>query len=73
MVRELHRDIAASIQCVLSDVSRSEQSRARVAAFGRRAADLLKADDPAFSYAWFFEACGLDNWGDLMSVTRIRR
>lgn len=73
MVRELHRDIAAAVQCVLSDVSRSEQSRARVAAFGRRAADLLKADDPAFSYEWFFGACGLDSWGDLMSDTRVRR
>ncbi len=24
----------------------------------------FKADNPAFSYDWFFGACGLDNWGE---------
>ncbi|MCW2551814.1 MAG: hypothetical protein JWR78_1595, partial [Mycobacterium sp.] len=34
--------------------------------------DIFRADDPAFSYEWFFGACGLDNWGDLMSSQQER-
>jgi hypothetical protein len=41
----------------------------RVAVFSRKAADILARDDPSFSYDWFFGACGLDNWGELFSLS----
>jgi len=66
MVQELHRDIAKTIRQTLTDVTVSDRSRESAAAFSRKAADLLKADSPTFSYEWFFGACGLDSWGELL-------
>jgi hypothetical protein len=43
------------------------------AMFSRKAADLLKADCPTFSYEWFFGACGLDSWGELLIDRDTRR
>lgn len=67
MVQTLHRDIAETIRQTLTDPDLSDRSRASVAVFSRQAADLLKADCPTFSYEWFFGACGLDGWGDLLT------
>ena len=66
MIRQLHRDIADTIRQILDDTEPGHPRLETVAAFTRRAADLLKADDRALNYEWFFGACGLDNWGELM-------
>lgn len=66
MVRQLHREMAETIRRVVTDSGVSDRSRALATAFSRNAADQLKADCPAFSYEWFFGACGLDNWGELL-------
>jgi hypothetical protein len=50
----------------LSDPEREASTHATIAAFTRKVADLFKADNPTFSYEWFFGACGLDNWGELL-------
>ncbi len=65
MVQQLHREMAVAIRQVVTDPEASDRSRELAAAFSRQAADHLKADCPAFSYEWFFGACGLDNWGEV--------
>lgn len=67
VVQQLHREMAATIRQVVIDPEVSDRSRELAAAFSRQAADHLKADCPAFSYDWFFGACGLDNWGELLT------
>ena len=69
MVRVVYCEIAAVIRETLSDPELSDRSRESAAKFSRKAADLLKADYPTFSYEWFFGACGLDTWGYTMSQT----
>lgn len=66
MVRELHREVAEIIRQTLTGGERAHPRREKIAAFSRKAADLFRADDAAFSYEWFFGACGLDNWGELL-------
>lgn len=66
VVRALHREIADTVRETLTDVELTDPSRESIAMFCRKAADLLKADCPAFSYEWFFGACGLDSWGELL-------
>jgi hypothetical protein len=66
MVRELHREIAEIIGTTLTDPERGHLRREKVAVFSRKAADLFRAHDVAFGYEWFFGACGLDNWGELL-------
>lgn len=73
MSLELHRDIADAVRSALTDADGVPNSRERIAVFTRRAADLLKADNAAFSYDWFFGACGLDNWGEPMPDRRVVR
>ncbi len=70
MVRAVHREVAAIIRTELSDPEREASTHATIAAFTRKVADLFKADNPTFSYEWFFGACGLDNWGELATFTR---
>ena len=50
----------------LSDPEREASTHATIAVFTRKVADLFKADNPTFSNEWFFGACGLDNWGELL-------
>jgi hypothetical protein len=66
MVRAVHPEVAAIIRTELSDPEREASTHATIAAFTRKVADLFKADNPTFSYEWFFGACGLDNWGELL-------
>jgi hypothetical protein len=66
MVRKLHRDFAEIIRTTLTDPELRHPRREKVAVFSRKAADLFRADDAAFGYEWFFGACGLDNWGELL-------
>jgi hypothetical protein len=66
MVRVLHRECAEIIRATLTDPKLGHQRRDKVAVFSRKAADIFRTDDPGFSYEWFFGACGLDNWGELM-------
>lgn len=73
MVQVLHREIAELIRETLADPTLSDHSGQSVAVFARKAADLLKADSPSFSYEWFFGACGLDNWGSLMDGAELPR
>lgn len=73
MVQALHRDIAATIRETLTDPELPDRSRERAATFSRKAADLLRADCPTFSYEWFFGACGLDSWGELLADPGTRR
>lgn len=73
VAQPLHRDIAETIRRVLTDPEVSDRSRELVATFTRKAADHLKADYPAFSCEWFFGACGLDNWGELLPSHEVRR
>lgn len=42
------------------------ESRA-VAGVAREMADYFKSDNPSFRYDTFFEACGLDPFGDVIS------
>jgi len=58
--------MAKTIRQTLTDPEVSNRSREAAAVFSRKAADLLKADHPTFSYEWFFGACGLDSWGELL-------
>lgn len=73
MVQQLHREMARTIRHLLTDPGVSDHSRELAAAFSRKAADRLKADCPAFSYEWFFGACGLDSWGELLPDQEIKR
>jgi hypothetical protein len=66
-MRDLYRECAETIRATMTDSEPAHPRREKVAAFSRKAADIFRADDPAFSYEWFFGACGLDNWGDLMA------
>jgi hypothetical protein len=61
--------MAAIIRSTLIDAELGHQRREQIAAFSRRVADTLRSGDPAFSYDWFFGACGLDNWGELLPPT----
>lgn len=61
--RPMWTEVAAAIRSELSHPSRDEARPLDTARRARRFADILKADNPAFSYEWFFGACGLDNWG----------
>jgi hypothetical protein len=62
MSRKHYRQIAA----VINDNRRSESAIARLAVAGvaRDIADILKRDNPRFRYDKFFEACGLDAFGN---------
>lgn len=40
------------------------ESRA-VAGIARELADYFKSDNPNFRYDTFFDACGLDEWGEV--------
>lgn len=66
ILRALYHDVAVAIRDGLCCPGQTLSQRARVAAFARRAADRLKTDNSAFSYEWFYGACGLDNWGYLI-------
>jgi hypothetical protein len=66
MVRAVHPEVAAIIRTELSDPEREASTHATIAAFTRKVADLFKGDNPTFSNEWFFGACGLDNWGELL-------
>jgi hypothetical protein len=63
------RAAAAIIHDLMTDHECTESSRAKAAVFARRIADIAKQGDPTFSYEWFYGACGLDPWGDLLPVT----
>jgi hypothetical protein len=65
-MRVLYGECADAIRATLADSEPDHPRREHIATFSRKAADILRAGDPAFSYEWFFGACGLDNWGDLM-------
>jgi hypothetical protein len=62
--RPMWCDVAAIIRRELYDSERDAATRPNIARRARRFADCFKADNPAFSYDWFFGACGLDNWGE---------
>jgi hypothetical protein len=66
MVRDLHREFAKIIRATLTAAELGHPRREKLAVFSRKAADIFRAGDPAFSYEWFFGACGLDNWGELL-------
>ena len=68
VVRDIHRAVSYAVRSVLDDARDDEQIRGNIAKFGRKAADILGAGDPSFSYDWFFGACGLDNWGELFPL-----
>jgi hypothetical protein len=68
-VRTIYLDVAATIRETLSDPECEQATQLKIAAFARRASDLFRQGDPAFSYDWFFGACGLDNWGELLRET----
>jgi hypothetical protein len=62
-VRIVHRTVSsANPRDPAGSVSRGRASSDRCVA--RRAAEVLQKDVPAFSYEWFFGACGLDDWGE---------
>lgn len=65
MDRIFYFEFSTTIRTHLSDQTLPNASRARIAVFARKAADLFKQGDPAFSYEWFFGACGLDSRGEL--------
>ncbi len=64
--RPMWCQVAAAVRSELSHPTRNEARPLDAARRARRFADILKADNPAFSYEWFYGACGLDNWGYLM-------
>ena len=64
--RQWHRAISETIRGAVIDAEISEEQREKVAKLARRLADTIKRFDPAFCYEWFYGACGLDHWGELM-------
>jgi hypothetical protein len=60
--------IAAITHARLADPECHGIGHERTAAFVRRTADLAKQGNPTFSYEWFYGACGLDPWGDLLPL-----
>ena len=66
MLRELHREFAEIVRATLTDPELGHPRGEKVAVSTRKAADIFRADDRAFSYEWFFGACGVDNLGELL-------
>lgn len=60
-----HR-IATMIRKTLTDPQATEAQREKVAQLARKLADSIKRWDAGFCYEWFYGACGLDHWGDLI-------
>jgi hypothetical protein len=65
VVRKTHFIVAAAFRRRIEDLDLDEDDRERTAASARRLADRYKRRHPAFSYEWFFGACGLDSWGEV--------
>jgi hypothetical protein len=65
-MRDLYRECAKTIRATMTDSEHGHPRHKTVGAFGPQTADIFRADDPAFSFGWFFGACVLDNWVDLM-------
>jgi hypothetical protein len=53
MVRDLHREFAKIIRATLTAAELGHPRREKLAVFSRKAADIFRAGDPAFSYEWF--------------------
>jgi len=70
MNRPLITSISLQVHTTLTDPGLTAAQRDRIAALVRRLADSFKRMDPAFSYEWFYGACGLDRWGDLIGPDR---
>lgn len=64
--RILQFGIASTIHAVVVDPAMSNRQRRTAAALARRLADCFKRADRSFCYEWFYGACGLDPWGDLV-------
>lgn len=68
-VRNFQRQIALVIHAGMIDPKMSAAQLEKSAATARRIADVFKRNDPSFCYEWFFGACGLDPWGDVVGAT----
>jgi hypothetical protein len=64
-----HRNVfqvtAAIIAETIADTD-SPAGKAAVATVARRLADQYRTGNPEFRYGRFFDACGLDSWGELL-------
>lgn len=63
MSRKHYRDVATAIhdaQTIADDATRKA-----IAALARELADRFRRDNAAFRFDRFFEACGLDAFGDM--------
>jgi hypothetical protein len=69
MAQTFYYAIAEIIRDRSFDADCDAATRDTVARFARKAADNFRCGDPAFNYEWFFGACGLDHWGDLLPPT----
>lgn len=69
--RSIQRTIALSIHTAMNDPQMTATQRERAAATARRLADVFKRYDGTFCYEWFYGACGLDPWGDVISDHRL--
>lgn len=67
-INVFHRDLASCLREVIADPDVSDTTRERAAVMARRVADFLRADYRGFSYEWFFGACGLDHWGEVITT-----
>lgn len=66
--RNFQRTIALTIHTTVVDPELTARQREKAAATARRIADVFKRSDRTFCYEWFFGACGLDPWGDVLAA-----
>lgn len=66
MDQRLQRNLTITIHDALTRSNLAPAQREKLAVLARRFADKFKRWDGAFSYEWFYGACGLDHWGELM-------
>jgi len=66
MGRTFYYAVAEIIRERNADPECDEPTRESCAAFARKVADKFRRGDPTFRDEWFFGACGLDHWGDLL-------
>lgn len=66
MDRQFQYRLSVTIHAGLNDAQLTIRQREQIAATTRRLADSLKRGDRSFCFEWFYGACGLDPWGDLL-------
>lgn len=66
MDRRLQHKLTITIHDALTRSDLAPAQREKLAAMARRFADRFKRWDGSFSYEWFYGACGLDHWGEVI-------